>query len=162
MRDQLIGFDPTETEFRDLYQRMEKINSSYEFEDTNDPAVQQSRAADEAAALDEFKAQLAPDRAAQLAKSEDPDYRSLASLSEQYDLPEATADAVVDIRQTAEDERRQLLATRDISAEQMDAALKAIQAETERVARQALGDKAYTQYASGADWIRKLGSEPGN
>jgi hypothetical protein len=36
--------------------------------------------------------------------------------------------------------------------------LKAIQAETEKAARQTLGEQAYGQYSQTATWIRSLGS----
>lgn len=37
-------------------------------------------------------------------------------------------------------------------------ALKAIQAETERAARAALGEQAFAQYAQSAAWLQSLGT----
>jgi hypothetical protein len=64
------------------------------------------------------------------------------------------------MRQVAEDEKQQLLANKEISPERVEGALKAIEAETERAARETLGDKAYTQYSQSAGWIHKLGTGP--
>jgi hypothetical protein len=63
------------------------------------------------------------------------------------------------MRNEAEQEKQQLLANKDnISPDRLNAALQAIQAETERAAREALGDQAYSQYSQSANWIHALGS----
>ena len=64
------------------------------------------------------------------------------------------------MRQTAEDQKQQLLANKEIPPERVEAALKAIEAETERAARETLGDKAYAQYSQNAAWIHSLGTVP--
>src|SRR5208282_195111 len=53
LRKQLIGFNPTEEEFLDLFRRQQAIASAYEFEDTNDEKVRAARAAAEQTALEE-------------------------------------------------------------------------------------------------------------
>jgi hypothetical protein len=158
LRKQLIGFNPTETEFRALFQKQKDIDSAYEFADPNDEAVREAKAADEKAMLDGFKSQLPVDRVAQLDLSQNPDYQNLCVLSERYDLPDGTSQALLDMRKTAEEEKQVLLSKKDIAPEQMDVALKAIEAETEKAARAALGDQAFAQYAAGAKWIRSLGT----
>jgi hypothetical protein len=60
------------------------------------------------------------------------------------------------MRQVAEDEKQQLLANKDIPPERLEAALKAIEAATERAARETLGDKAFAQYSQSAGWITNL------
>jgi hypothetical protein len=158
LRKQLIGFNPTETEFRALFQKQKGIDSAYEFADPNDEAVREAKAADEKAMLDGFKSQLPADRTAQLDLSQNPDYQNLCVLSERYDLPDGTSQTLLDMRKTAEEEKQVLLSKKDIAPEQMDVALKAIQAETEKAARAALGDQAFAQYATSAAWIRSLGT----
>jgi len=49
------------------------------------------------------------------------------------------------------------LADKDIPVERVQAALKAIEAETERAAKETLGDQAYAQYSQNAAWIHNLG-----
>jgi len=158
LRQQLIGFNPTEQEFRDLYRRQKAIDDAYEFEDTNDLAVAASRAADEAQIMKDFKSNLTGDRAAQLDRSQDPDYQSLCDLSQRFDLPAGTSDTLAGMRQAAEEEKQKLLSNPDIPPERVGSALKAIQAETEKAAREALGDQAYGLYSQSAAWIRKLGT----
>jgi hypothetical protein len=158
LRQQLIGFNPTEEEFRELYRRQKAISEAYEFEDASDPAVIAAKAADEADMMKEFKSGLSSDRAAQLERSQDPDYQSLCDLSARFNLPADTSDTLTAMRQAAEEEKQKLLSNNDIPPERLDVALKAIQAETEKAAREALGDQAYGLYSQSAAWIKKLGT----
>lgn len=158
LREQLIGFNPTEQEFRDLFRRQQAIDQAYEFEDTNDPAVRAAQTAAEQTMLGEFKGQLAPDRIADLDRTQDPEYQKLCILAERFDLPSDAAQTLVDMRQAAEEEKRQLLSSKDIPPERMEVALKAIQAETEKTARATLGDDAFAQYAQSASWLQNLGT----
>jgi hypothetical protein len=158
LRKELVGFNPTEDEFREMFRRQEAIDSAYEFQDPNDESVRAAKAADEQAMTAEFKGQLPPDRAAQLDRSQDPDYQNLSVLSERFDLPEGTSQAVLDMRQAAEEQKRALLSNKDIAPGEMEVALKAIQAETEHEARTALGDQAFAQYSQTATWIQGLGT----
>ncbi len=157
LRKELIGFNPTEDEFRDLFRRQQAIDSAYAYEDMSDPTVRAAKATEEQSMMSDVKAQLSPDRAAALDRSKDPDYQNLSLLAERFELPAETSQTIADIRQAAEDEKKQLLANKDIPPERVEVALKAIEAETERVARQTLGDQAYAQYSQSAGWIRNLG-----
>jgi len=157
LRKELIGFNPSETEFRDLFRRQQAIDAAYAYEDMSDAAVRAAKAADEQSMMSEVKAQLGPERAAALDKAKDPDYQSASLLTERFDLPAETSQTIVDMRQAAEDQKQQLLANKDISPERLEVALKAIEAETEKAARETLGDQAYAQYSQSAGWIRNLG-----
>jgi hypothetical protein len=95
---------------------------------------------------------------AQLARAQDPDYQNLCVLAERFDLPADTSQTLRDMRRAAEEEKRQLLSTKDIPPERVAVALKAIQAETEKAARAALGDQAFAQYSQSATWIQGLGT----
>jgi hypothetical protein len=158
LRQQLIGFNPKEDEFRDLYQKQKAIDDAYEFEDTNDATVMAAKASDVAEMMKTFKGNLAGDRSAQFDRSQDPDYQNLCVLSQRYDLPSDASDTLLDMRQTAEEERQKLLSNTNIPPERVEAALQAIQAETEKAARETLGEQAFTQYAQSAAWIKKLGT----
>jgi hypothetical protein len=159
LRSELVGFNPTEDEFRDIFKRQQAIDAQFAYQDTSDPAVRDAKAAAEQDMMNDVKSQLGPDRAAALERTKNPDYQSLTVLSERYDLPEETSQTIVDMRQTAEDEKQQLLANKDnIAPERLQAALQAIEAETEKAARETLGDKAYTQYSQSAGWIHDLGN----
>jgi hypothetical protein len=156
LRQELIGFNPTEAEFRDLFKRQQAIDAAYAYEDMSDPSVRDAKAAEEQNMMADVKTQLGPDRAAALDRAKDPDYQNLSVLAERFDLPPETSQTIVDMRQAAEDQKQQLLANKDIPPERVEAALKAIEAETERAARETLGDQAYAQYSQSAGWITNL------
>jgi hypothetical protein len=158
LRQQLIGFNPTEQEFRNLFDKQKAIDDAYEFEDTNDATVIAAKASDEAAMMAAFKGNLIGDRVAQFDRSQEPEYQNLTLLSAQYDLPADAADTLLDMRQAAEAEKEKLLSNKDIPPERVEAALEAIQAETEKTARATLGDQAYAQYSQSAAWITNLGA----
>lgn len=158
LRQQLIGFNPTEEEFRELYQRQKSIDDAYEFEDATDATVAAAKASDEAEAMKAFKANLAGERVAQLGRSQDPDYQNLCVLSQRYALPADSADSLLDMRQAAQEERQKLLSNKNIPPERVQAALQAIQAETEKAVRGALGEEAYSAYTPSAAWIKNLGT----
>jgi hypothetical protein len=158
LRQQLIGFNPTEEEFRNLYNKQKAIDDAYEFEDTNDATVSAAKASDEAEMMKEFKGNLGGDRVAQFDRSQDPDYQNLTLLSARYDLPADASDTLLDMRQAVAEEKEKLLSDKDIPPKRVEAALEAMQAETEKSARAVLGDKAFAQYAQSAAWIKNLGA----
>jgi hypothetical protein len=158
LRQQLIGFNPTEEEFRNLFNKQKAIDDAYEFEDTNDATVIAAKASDEAAMMAAFKGNLIGDRVAQFDRSQDPEYQNLTLLSARYDLPADAADTLLEMRHAAEEEKEKLLSNKEIPPERVEAALEAIQAETEKTARATLGDQAFAQYSQSAAWIKNLGA----
>jgi hypothetical protein len=158
LRQQLIGFNPTEQEFRALYAKQKAIDDAYEFEDTHNAAVIAAKAADETQMMKDFKGNLAGDRIWQFDRSQDPEYQNLTLLSQRYDLPADASDTLLEMRQAVEEERQKLLSNKEIPPERLATALQAMQAETEKAARQTLGDKAFEQYSQTAAWIRSLGT----
>jgi hypothetical protein len=157
MRRELIGFDPTEAEFREIFSREQALDAAYAYEDTNDGTVRAAKAADEQKITEEIKAALGSDRAAQFDGARNSDFQSLTLLAARFDLPPDVSQTVLQMRQLAEDARRQLLSNQNLPEDRRAAALNAIQAEAERATRETLGDRAYTEYSRSATWIRSLG-----
>jgi hypothetical protein len=158
MRRELIGFNPTEAEFREIFAREQALDAAYAYEDMSDETARAARAADERKTREDIEAALGPDRAAQYEQALNPDFQSLTLLAQRFDLPPDVSQTVLQMRQLAEDARRQLMSNQDIPDDKRAAALNAIQAEAERAMRETLGDQAYTEYSRGATWIRNLGA----
>jgi len=158
MRRELVGFNPSEAEFREIFSRERALDAAYAYEDTNDETVLAAKAAEEQKMREDLEAALGPDRAAQFEQTRNPDFQSLTVLAERFDLPPEVSQTVLDMRQLAEEARRQLLSNQDIPADRRDAALSAIQAEAERATRQTLGEQAYAEYSRSAAWIHGLGA----
>jgi len=98
------------------------------------------------------------DRVGQFDRSRDPDYQSLCVLSERYGLPADASETLVAMRQAVAEEKQKLLSNKDIPPERLHAALDAIQAETEKAARETLGEKVFAQYSQTAAWLKNPGT----
>jgi hypothetical protein len=157
MRQELVGFNPSEAEFQKIFEREQALDAAYAYQDTNDETVLAAKTADEQKMRAAIEAELGPERAAQFEQAGNPDYQNLTLLAERFDLTPDVSQSVLDMRRLAEDARNQLLSNPDLPADRRAAALNAIQAEAERATREALGEKAYTEYSRSATWIKELG-----
>lgn len=154
LRNELIGFSPTEKEFREIYTRQQALDAKYAYQNVSDESVQAARAADEAQMSEDLKKVLGDQRAGELDRSKDQDYRDLATLTEQYDLPAETTQNLIDLRQIAEAEQKRLMEDTTIPANRRRLALQEMQAETEKTIRQTLGNDAFNAYVQGSGtWI---------
>lgn len=159
LRKNLIGFNPSETEFREIYQRQKVIDSAFAYQDLSDPAVRAAKDAAEQQMEAELSSILGQQRVADYQRVKNPDYREAVVFSDRFDLPESVSQSLVEMRSIAEQQRQQLLADQNLSAEKRVEALRAIQAETEKTLRQTLGDKVYATYTQGVGgWVRELGA----
>ncbi|HXR05780.1 MAG TPA: hypothetical protein VN765_00525 [Candidatus Acidoferrum sp.] len=158
MRRELIGFNPSEAEFQKIFAREQALDAAYAYQDTNDETVLAAKTAEEEKMRAEIEGELGPERAAQFEQAGNPDFQSLTLLAERFDLPPGVSQSVLEMRRLAEDTRNQIIANQNFSADRRAAALNAIQAETERATREALGEAAYTEYARSATWIKSLGA----
>ena len=75
----------------------------------------------------DLKPLLGEARAADLTRSQSEDYRTLCTVAEQFDLPAATSQTLMDIRQVAEEERQKPLADPQILESRRREALMVIQ-----------------------------------
>ena len=157
LRNELTGFNPTEKEFREIYERQQAIDAKYEYADSENPAVSAAKAADQASMEAELKTLLGNSRMEQFAQSKDADYRSIWTFAEEYDLPRQVAEDVVEMRTAVLSERQALLNNPDITPERRLQALKQIQDETQRQYQKSLGLRVYKAYIQGPGaWINSL------
>ncbi|MGZ5568577.1 MAG: hypothetical protein ACXWKG_16325, partial [Limisphaerales bacterium] len=159
LRKNLVGFNPSEAEFREIYQRQKALDAAYAFQDLSDPTVRASKNAAEQQMENELYSALGPSRMADYQKVKNADYREVFVFSDRFDLPDTVSQSLVEMRSVAEQQRQQLLADRNLSEDKKALALRAIQAETEKTLRQTLGDKVYGEYSQSAGgWLREFGA----
>jgi hypothetical protein len=159
LRKNLIGFNPSEVEFREIYQRQKAIDSAFAFQDLSDPAVRAAKDAAQKHMEDELFSALGQSRLGDYEKVKNPEYRDTFVFSDRFDLPQTVSQSLVEMRSVAEQQREQLLADRNLSDDKRAQALRAIQAETEKTLRQTLGDKVYAVYSQSAGgWVHELGA----
>ena len=154
LRAELIGFNPTESEFREIFERQKAVDEKFASTKSTDERATAQRAVQE-----EIKQQLGPERYADYERAQNPDFRNTCVFAEVYQLPVSTAQTIFDIKQVAEAERQSLLSNKAIEDRDRLEALKAIQSETEKALRQTMGTKIYASYSQGTgSWVQNLGS----
>ena len=156
----LPGFNPTEDEWRPLTQLRAQ------FEEAQNALTDPGLTDDERAARqnelqagfdDAVKAALPADRLAQFQLANDSEYQSLHAVAQRYGLPDTVVGQSLDIQQTAQNMANQVRTSSNISSEDQQSTLNAIQAETERTLSQLLGPGVFSTYQEyGGDWIEGL------
>jgi hypothetical protein len=158
LRADLVGFNPTEAEFREIYERQQQIDAKYQYANLDDETVRAAKAADVAAMDRELTSVLGQDRIADYNRAKDPDYRAFSAFAEQYEIPTSTSQDVLAMQQVAQEQRQKLLDDAQLTPDRRAAALRIIQTETERAVREALGNATYDAFAHGVgSWIQNLG-----
>jgi hypothetical protein len=148
LRWDLDSFQPSEAEFRAIYQAQAAENSSAAQEQGNN-ADKQSQ--------DQLKAALGDDRYAEYQRCKDPNYQSLLRIGERFDLSRAVASEVYDLRAGVEAQRWQVQTNAQLSIEQRQAWLQALRDQTSAAVASLMGEKGFTAYLEhGGWWIQQL------
>jgi hypothetical protein len=157
LRSELVGFNPTEQEFREIYRLWQAHDAKFASGLPEDNATKQAEEQDRQRIETEIKNQLDPHRVVDLERARSQDYQQLAFFAERYELPPTTVQTLSEIKQMAETARQNLLAQPSIADADRQAGLKAIQEETQKALRQNLGDKVFAAYAQNAGtWLDAL------
>jgi hypothetical protein len=156
----LPGFNPTEDEWRSLTQLRSQ------FEESQNALANPDLADDERAARQNelqtnfdnaIQQSLDPDRLAQYQLANNDQYQALHNVTQRYGLPDSVAAEGLNVQQTAQAQADQVRANSNLSPQEQQAALNAIQQETERTLGQMLGANVLSTYKEyGGDWITGL------
>jgi len=159
LRNRLSAFDPTEQEFRSLYQLQSGFDDQYQF--TGPPTPDQMRARNDAqnALNGQIAATLGPDRYADYQRSNDFDYRQVNQLVTRLELPPETAIQVYavqqDIMQRAHDVG--LAPGPKPSVEELQQQLTVLGDEAKTRISALLGPAGYEAYQQyGGQWMQQV------
>jgi hypothetical protein len=156
----LPGFNPTEDEWRSLTGLRSQFEASRNA--LADPDLtDEQRAAQQNELQSNFvnsvQGALDPERFAQYQLANNDRYQALHNVTQRYGLPDSVAAQGLNVQQTAQAAADQVRANPDLSPEVQQAALNAIQQETEQNLGQILGAKVLSTYQEyGGDWITGL------
>lgn len=140
MRTQLVGFDPTEAEFRALFE----IRSS----DVDQPQSEVDQQIQEV---------LGEERYADYKKSQDYSYRSLAQLTDRLGLDPGAADEIYGMQNDIQSAQNQIMNDPQLNGEQRAAALREVISATKESVQSMLGEEGFNYYKnSGGYWINEL------
>jgi hypothetical protein len=156
----LPGFNPTEDEWRSLtglrsqYEESQRELGNANLTDEERAARQNELQAGFDSAV---QAALSPDQFAQYQLANNDQYQSLHNVTQRYGLPDSVATQSLGMRQSAQTAADQVRANTNLSPEARQAALNAIQQETEQTLSQILGPTVLSTYKEyGGDWILGL------
>ena len=156
----LPGFNPTEDEWRSLtglrsqYEESQRELGNADLTDEERTARQNDLQAGFDSAV---QAALTPDQFAQYQLANNDQYQSLHNVTQRYGLPDSVAAQSLGMQQSAQTAADQVRANTNLSPEARQAALNAIQQETEQALSQILGVKVLSTYKEyGGDWILGL------
>ena len=160
LRNELAAFNPTEAEFRAIFQLRqpfdEQFNSNFA---ATPPSSEQMQRREEAQKLlnEQIKAALAPDRAAEYERAIDDNYRQTSQLVARLELPPETAGQVYAVEKDVQQRLLAYYGNETLSPEQRSQQLAALRQEVEAKLTPMLGAQgfeAYRQY--GGSWMQSL------
>jgi hypothetical protein len=159
LRNDLVGFEPTEDEFRVIFRAYRELDEMYAGANPHDIETQASRFEDQQRIESLIKEELGPDRSQEFERVQIPEYRTFAKLMERHELDPALAQTMLDAKSIAETERERLLNQTSFLPEQREIALEILRQETENYFREELGEAAFKEYRNGpgAPWFQSLG-----
>ena len=161
----LYGFEPTEEESRAIARLQMELEEGLQKPDP--PAVRDKQtilAARQQAQkrMDEIvKGVLGDDRFAEFKRASDPRFQEIYRVAGRYDLPPEVAVRVYEIRDAAEHEANRLRLDTRLCEDQRQAALEAIEQETERAIEENFGVSGLKTYKrDGGGWLDAMAELP--
>lgn len=156
LRYQLTTFQPTEAEFRALFQATRIVDEKFgsgQMGMTLDQRQQRTAALNEQAKL-----ALSPERYAQFAQATDPANSTLNRIVSRYNLPETI---VPQVNAVQKDIQQRVAALRQLPAAQQTEQAQALQKEATNKLQPLLGDTAFQAYRIyGGQWLDQITRPP--
>jgi hypothetical protein len=163
LKNDLSAFDPSENEFRALFQyNQTKADLSQQRnpdDDSPPPTAEEKKALQEKQkALDDELAQaVGTNRVAEYKLEQDYGYRNLIDSG----VPKASVFALDDMKKQAQDAANKIRRDKSLNPDQRTAALAAIRAETQNSLNGLLDDKQIKHYVSqGGWWLNNIAPPP--
>lgn len=166
LREELSAFNPTEQEFRALYQLRAPFNDRFNSEGglvlSSDPNAIARRDAQKLL-TEQIRVQLGPERAAEYERMTDYNYRRTSQLVARLELPPATTNQLFAIQKEFEQRRNDLYrgspgSTREAITEQVTALQKEAVAKVTPLLGSPNAVEAYKQY--GGSWLASMVPRP--
>ena len=158
MRDSLASFEPTEDEFRHIFDIRKQFEDQFGFiRDGGDQAMREQRQAAQAKVDEQLRALLGEERYHDYALAQDDRFREIYDFTERNNLPRSTADALLEIRKTVEQTGQEIRNNPALSPEEQRLAMLKVREETLATVKGTLGDSA-DAYLNDRDnrWLTRM------
>jgi hypothetical protein len=130
MRDNLASFEPTEDEFRRIFDLRKQFDDQFGFaRGGGDQAAREQREAAQAKLDEQLRATLGEQRYHDYMLAQDERYRDTYDWTQRNDLPRSTADALYDILKPTQETYRQLASNNTLSPEEKAALWEKVKGE---------------------------------
>jgi hypothetical protein len=162
MRTQLVGFKPTEDEFRRIFRLQRTFDENFEqaFDSRDEGALDvkaRARQAAQDSLNNEMKSILGANRYTEYLRVQDTDYRVLQQMGERFGLAGDVANRVYAMKQAAELYKSRVEASTGLTDEQRNQSIAALARFTERSVAGAMGADVYKAYQQGGgQWLANL------
>jgi hypothetical protein len=160
MRMQMNDFQPTEQEFRDLFKLRKKFEDEFGMMgmQSNKPEDRARREVAQKELDANIKATFADEnRYREYKYDQDWNRSSLRDVAKEHNVSKDQAFKVFDIRTVAQEQAAAVRKDQNLTTEQRQAALNAIQGETLNAVRSTIGNTAADAYYEKGSWLKNLG-----
>jgi hypothetical protein len=161
LRNQLGGFDPSEQEYRAIYQAYDSIRNAVPHTGSFVTWDMEQREAAEQKLGNALKTALGDARYDQFLRTTSSDYQQLARLVQQQNLPADVADRVMTLRDATAQESVRIAQDPGISIPDKSVALKTLAANTRLQLQSLLPGDAGQDYVKRASWLSPLDHDMG-
>lgn len=160
LRDNLEVFEPTELEFRALFQIEKKHDEQYEVPDQSDPLARQKIEAAVARWRADQRQALGEVRFKEYLRSFQTEYRELLQLAQQNNLTKQTVAKAYEMQMEAETQIQRIRDNQDLSSEQRQQATAQLKELALKSVQGVLGERVYQGYQKigGVRWLESLES----
>ncbi|MEO7413233.1 MAG: hypothetical protein ABIZ81_07735 [Opitutaceae bacterium] len=159
LRQALTAFNASEEEFKAIYRVQAAFDEKYSPTLGGPTSVEQrnERQAALAQTEEQFKAALGDTRYAELARASDREYQQLSALAKQAGVPDASAIAVVTMRENVLNESNRIFDDASLSGDQKRAAIQTLAQSARTQALSTLGADVGGKYLQTAErWLSSL------
>lgn len=159
MRMQMNDFQPNEQEFRDIFKLRKQFEDEYGMMDmqSNKPEEREKRDVAQKELDQNMKNVLGEDRYREFKYDQDFSRSSLKDVAKEFNVPKEQAYKVFDIKTAAQEQAASIRKDQSLTPEQRQAALQAVQQETQNAVNQLLGSAAGEAYYNKGSWLKNLG-----
>lgn len=156
MREGLGSFEPTQAEFTEIFKLRKAFDDQYGFlRDGGDETLRQQRQLAQQQLDEQLRAILGDQRFREYQLAQDDRFRDIYEFTQRNNLPKQTAEAIYDVRQAVDAERRKLEADRSLPPAERQALLAAISQETQNALMQTLGEN-YNDFRRRNSWVDRM------
>ncbi len=172
MRSQLIGFNPTEAEFRAIFEKRHAFDERYDGSSlvgqftagpTAPPTQDElrQRADAQKQLTSDITAMLGPERGAEYQRSLDGSYQMISRVVDRLGLPTTTAMDAWTLQKDIQQRAQAVQTNRQLAPEDRNAQLTALSAEAAAKLTATLGPRGFDVYKNyGGQWVQNLQPRP--